>query len=58
VQLVVASYNIHRGVGLDRRLDIDRIADVIDEISPDLIGLQEVIRRPGTGWADQAAHLA
>ncbi len=58
MQLVVASYNIHRGVGLDRRLDVDRIADVIDEISPDLIGLQEVIRQPGTGWADQAAHLA
>ena len=45
--LVVASYNIHRGVGLDRRLDLDRVAEVIREISPDIIGLQEVVRRPG-----------
>jgi endonuclease/exonuclease/phosphatase family metal-dependent hydrolase len=42
--LVVASYNIHRGVGLDRRYDLDRIAKVIAEIEPDLIGLQEVVR--------------
>jgi len=29
--LVVASYNIHRGVGLDRRRDLARIAEVIAE---------------------------
>jgi endonuclease/exonuclease/phosphatase family metal-dependent hydrolase len=29
--LTVVSYNIHRGVGLDRRRDLDRIADVIGE---------------------------
>jgi endonuclease/exonuclease/phosphatase family metal-dependent hydrolase len=56
--VVVASYNIHRGVGLDRRLDLDRIADVIGELEPDVIGLQEVIRQPGTGHADQASYLA
>ena len=42
--LTVVSYNIHRGVGLDRRHDLDRIADVIAEVSPDVVGLQEVIR--------------
>src|SRR5207253_5015916 len=36
--LVVASYNIHRGVGLDRRRDLDRIVAVIREISPDIVG--------------------
>ncbi len=58
--LVVASYNIHRGVGLDRRRDLDRIAAVIAEIAPDVIGLQEVIRENGEvdPLADQAAYLA
>jgi endonuclease/exonuclease/phosphatase family metal-dependent hydrolase len=58
VHLVVASYNIHRGLGLDRRLDLERIAGVIAEMAPDVIGLQEVIRQPGGPEADQAAYLA
>ena len=58
MDVVVASYNIHRGQGLDRRRDIDRIADVIAEISPDIVGLQEVVRAPGDLRADQAAYLA
>jgi endonuclease/exonuclease/phosphatase family metal-dependent hydrolase len=56
--LVVASYNIHRGVGLDRRRDLDRIARVIGEIGPDVIGLQEVVRENGVPDADQARYLA
>jgi endonuclease/exonuclease/phosphatase family metal-dependent hydrolase len=56
--LVLASYNIHRGIGLDGRRDLDRIADVIAEIGPDVIGLQEVIREPGAEHADQAAYVA
>ena len=56
--LVVASYTIHRGVGLDRRRDLDRIARVIREMSPDVIGIQEVVRQEGVGHADQAAYLA
>jgi endonuclease/exonuclease/phosphatase family metal-dependent hydrolase len=56
--LVVLSYNIHRGVGLDRRLDLDRIADVIAETSADVAGLQEVVREEGPARADQAAYLA
>jgi endonuclease/exonuclease/phosphatase family metal-dependent hydrolase len=58
VNFVVASYNIHRGVGLDRRLNLDRIADVIAEIAPDVVALQEVVRLPGPAAADQAAYLA
>jgi endonuclease/exonuclease/phosphatase family metal-dependent hydrolase len=57
-ELVLASYNIHRGVGLDGRRDLDRLADVIAEIGPDVIGLQEVVREPGIEPADQAAYLA
>src|SRR5262249_28043402 len=56
--LTVVSYNIHRGVGLDRRHDLDRIADVIAEVSPDVVGLQEAIRENGMPHADQAAYLA
>jgi endonuclease/exonuclease/phosphatase family metal-dependent hydrolase len=56
--LTVVSYNIHRGVGLDRRRDLDRIADVIGEVGPDVVGLQEVIREGGVPEADQAAYLA
>src|SRR5207253_8555463 len=56
--LTVVSYNIHRGVGLDRRRDLDRIADVIGELGPDVVGLQEVIREGGVPDTDQAAYLA
>ena len=40
--LRVATYNIHRAVGTDRRRDPGRIAAVIDELAADVIGLQEV----------------
>jgi endonuclease/exonuclease/phosphatase family metal-dependent hydrolase len=56
--LVIVSYNIHRGIGLDRRVDLDRIAQVIAETGADVVGLQEVIRRNGVAHADQAAYLA
>ena len=55
--LVVASYNIHRGVGLDRKRDLDRIAQVIGEMNPDVVGLQEVVRENGVAHADQATYL-
>jgi len=56
--LIVVSYNIHRGVGLDRKRDIDRIARVIAEMDPDVVGLQEVVRENGVAHADQALYLA
>lgn len=40
----VMTYNIHVGVGMDKKLDLQRIADVINEERPDLVGLQEVDR--------------
>lgn len=49
--LTVASYNIHRGRGLDRRVDLPRIAAVLDEIGADVVGIQEV-------YHDQAEALA
>lgn len=45
--LRIASYNIHRCVGADGRMDAARVARVIAEIGCDTVGLQEVDNRPG-----------
>lgn len=36
------SYNIHGGVGLDEKRDLERIADVIRQADPDVVALEEV----------------
>ena len=46
--LKVASYNIHKAVGTDRRRKPGRIVDVLNEIDADIIALQEADRRFGT----------
>ncbi len=43
--LKVASYNIHKGIGLDRRRNPRRILDVLHEIDADIVALQEADRR-------------
>lgn len=43
----VASYNIRKSVGLDRKRDPERILDVLNEINADVVFLQEVDRRIG-----------
>jgi endonuclease/exonuclease/phosphatase family metal-dependent hydrolase len=40
----VMSYNIHHGEGLDKRLDLERIARLILDAKADVVGLQEVDR--------------
>jgi endonuclease/exonuclease/phosphatase family metal-dependent hydrolase len=42
--LRVMTYNIHVGIGMDKKLDLARIAAVINSQKPDLVGLQEVDR--------------
>ena len=42
--LRVMTYNIHVGVGMDKKLDLPRVAGVINAQRPDLVGLQEVDR--------------
>jgi endonuclease/exonuclease/phosphatase family metal-dependent hydrolase len=42
VELRIASYNVHRCVGVDGKRDVARVAAVIREIDPDVIGLQEI----------------
>ncbi len=57
--LNVMTYNIHVGVGMDKKLDLARIAEVINEERPDLVGLQEVDRGvKRTNGVDQIAELA
>ncbi len=45
--LRIASYNIHKGVGTDRRRNPERILSVLSEIDADIIALQEADRRFG-----------
>jgi endonuclease/exonuclease/phosphatase family metal-dependent hydrolase len=50
--LTVASYNIHKAEGIDRRVDLDRIALVLKEIDADLVGVQEVYRAQAEALAE------
>ncbi len=45
--IVIASYNVHKCVGVDKQFDPQRIADVISEIDADVIALQEADKRFG-----------
>ena len=40
--LTIASYNVHRAIGADRRTDPERILGVLREIDADVYALQEV----------------
>ena len=55
-ELVVTSYNIHKGLGTDMRRDPARNIAVLAEIGADLVALQEADRRFGDrrGVLDQA----
>ncbi|MEN8952375.1 endonuclease/exonuclease/phosphatase family protein [Planktotalea arctica] len=46
-ELSVASYNIHKGVGTDRRRDLARTVAVIAEIGADILAVQEADTRFG-----------
>src|SRR5690554_1008072 len=35
-------YNIHHGEGMDERMDIERISNLILKINPEVVGLQEI----------------
>lgn len=41
----VATYNVHKCVGSDRRRDAARVATVVQELETDIVGLQEVDNR-------------
>jgi len=57
--LIVATYNVHTCVGVDRRYDPARIATVLRELDADIVGLQEVDSgRNGARPLDQGTILA
>src|SRR6266849_1403791 len=49
----VASYNIHKCTGIDRRVDLERIADVLKEIDADLVGVQEILHPQADALAER-----
>jgi endonuclease/exonuclease/phosphatase family metal-dependent hydrolase len=58
-RLRVMTYNIHRGRGVDWKVDLGRIAAVVASYNPDVVALQEVdIGRKRSGRIDQATDLA
>ena len=56
----LVTFNVHHGVGVDGRHDLDRLTRLLAATDADLICLQEVDRHFGarSGHADQAAELA
>ncbi|NDV59068.1 endonuclease/exonuclease/phosphatase family protein [Bacteroides sp. 519] len=40
--LRIMSYNIRNCIGIDGKMDIQRVADVINEVAPDFVAIQEV----------------
>jgi endonuclease/exonuclease/phosphatase family metal-dependent hydrolase/dienelactone hydrolase len=56
--LRVLSYNIHHAAGTDGKLDLNRIAKVIQSVNPDVVSLQEVDQRASrSGSKDQPSEL-
>ncbi len=55
----VVSYNIRHGVGMDKKLNLERTAKVLKDLSPDIVALQEVDQVcERSVKIDQAAFLA
>lgn len=55
--LRVASYNIHKAVGLDRRRDPERILAVVQEVNADIVALQEADQRFGRRVTALPLHM-
>ncbi len=53
--LTVASYNMHKAIGTDRRRDPERVLEVLREIHADVVALQEADKRFG-GRASVMPH--
>jgi endonuclease/exonuclease/phosphatase family metal-dependent hydrolase len=53
--LTLATYNMRKAVGLDRKRDPHRILRVLEEVNADIIALQEADRRTG-GRASAVPH--
>jgi len=56
-RVVLATYNIHRGIGTDGVADPDRIGRVLREIDADVVALQEVGASPAASTDELLAAL-
>ena len=55
----VATYNVHKCQGLDRRVLPERIVEVLHELDADVVALQEVLGHPGgSPEEDHARYIA
>jgi endonuclease/exonuclease/phosphatase family metal-dependent hydrolase len=55
----IATYNVHKCVGMDRRYSPERIVKVLREIDADIIALQEVVGHAAAAERDhQAEYIA
>ncbi|MDJ0522878.1 MAG: endonuclease/exonuclease/phosphatase family protein [Planctomycetota bacterium] len=58
-KLRIATWNIHKGIGTDRRYRLDRIIAVLHDLDADVVCLQEVDRGvPRSSYEDQSQRLA
>src|SRR5262245_32459380 len=53
----IVTYNVHKCVGVDRRLNPARIISVLKEINADIIALQEVLCIQGRDSQSEQAHF-
>ncbi len=60
MEIRVMTFNIHHGMGMDKQVNLSRIAEVIDICNADIIGLNEVDRyfSKRSLYEDQANWLA
>src|SRR5206468_2000141 len=59
MKLRLVTYNIHKGVGTDRRLRLDRVAEIVRHYDPHVVCLQEVTWAPAAdGGRTQPQELA
>ncbi len=55
--ITLASYNIHKAIGLDRRRRPERIVEVLREVGADVVALQEADRRFGSRASAIPFHM-
>lgn len=56
--LRLVTYNVHRCIGRDGRGSVERIAEVLAELRPDVVALQEVLSSERVPHAGQLERLA
>jgi endonuclease/exonuclease/phosphatase family metal-dependent hydrolase len=53
VKIRIATYNVHKCKGLDGRVSVKRIADVISETNADVVAIQEIFQGQGQKLAEE-----